>query len=265
MTPPDSRPLPRPTIVPRWVGAVFPVVLGAGLIFAGVYGVDRSSLPLAVALAATFGLGLASGLVVRLSMPDRPMGLRWLVALAGSLIGLLTVGLLTGGAIGIQPRREAGETTQWADLAQLVAAGGTSWLALVAWRRKETSLESEGLRARTAVQVPVPASNGGTAGTPPTWSGLASAWQRLQSAWRRPRVPPVVASEPTSTRRRRRRGTDIRLTGAVEHRCPYCLEAVARADPRGVVVCPVCHTPHHADCWAVTGTCQVPHAYRSPS
>jgi hypothetical protein len=44
-----------------------------------------------------------------------------------------------------------------------------------------------------------------------------------------------------------------------EHRCPYCLDAVARTDPRGVKECEVCHTLHHADCWAITGICQVPH------
>jgi hypothetical protein len=25
------------------------------------------------------------------------------------------------------------------------------------------------------------------------------------------------------------------------------------------VECQICHTLHHADCWAITGTCQVPH------
>jgi transposase len=34
---------------------------------------------------------------------------------------------------------------------------------------------------------------------------------------------------------------------------------VTARDPRGEVTCPVCHTRHHADCWAVTGVCQVPH------
>jgi hypothetical protein len=28
-----------------------------------------------------------------------------------------------------------------------------------------------------------------------------------------------------------------------------------------VKVCPICHTHHHADCWEVTGTCQVPHMH----
>jgi len=51
----------------------------------------------------------------------------------------------------------------------------------------------------------------------------------------------------------------VRLSTDVEHRCPYCLEVVAPHDPRGIRECSICHTRHHADCWAVTGVCQVPH------
>jgi hypothetical protein len=52
---------------------------------------------------------------------------------------------------------------------------------------------------------------------------------------------------------------EIRLLGAIEHRCPFCLETVEKNDPRGVKICKICHTHHHADCWDVTGACQVPH------
>lgn len=52
---------------------------------------------------------------------------------------------------------------------------------------------------------------------------------------------------------------EIRLLGELEHRCPFCLEVVEKNDPRGVKICKVCHTHHHADCWAVTGACQAPH------
>ncbi|HMB24402.1 MAG TPA: hypothetical protein VKP08_16275 [Anaerolineales bacterium] len=51
----------------------------------------------------------------------------------------------------------------------------------------------------------------------------------------------------------------IQLAMVEEHRCPYCLDPVSRNDPRGVKECDVCHTLHHADCWAITGVCQVPH------
>lgn len=51
----------------------------------------------------------------------------------------------------------------------------------------------------------------------------------------------------------------VRLDGSIEHRCPYCLDLVDPHDPRGVKVCPICHTYHHKDCWDVTGACQIPH------
>lgn len=54
---------------------------------------------------------------------------------------------------------------------------------------------------------------------------------------------------------------EIKFSGEIEHRCPFCLETVEKNGPRGVKICKICHTYHHADCWEVTGTCQVPHHY----
>jgi hypothetical protein len=72
--------------------------------------------------------------------------------------------------------------------------------------------------------------------------------------------PAVRLSEKeTHVKPNRRRAFRVRLVGDEERRCPYCLEEVRKKDPRGVKICPICHTYHHADCWAVTGTCQVPH------
>ena len=52
----------------------------------------------------------------------------------------------------------------------------------------------------------------------------------------------------------------VKVTGAAEERCPYCLDVVEKKDARGVVVCEICDSPHHADCWeAGGGMCQVPH------
>lgn len=53
----------------------------------------------------------------------------------------------------------------------------------------------------------------------------------------------------------------IRLVGKQENRCPYCLELVKKNDPRGIKICPICHTYHHTDCWEVGGGCQVPHIH----
>ncbi len=59
--------------------------------------------------------------------------------------------------------------------------------------------------------------------------------------------------------RRKRKDEQVRLVGEEQHRCPFCLEEIVPDDPRGVKICPICKTHHHADCWDVTGICQVPH------
>jgi hypothetical protein len=69
---------------------------------------------------------------------------------------------------------------------------------------------------------------------------------------RTPKSPPPVAASQTAS-------DGLRVMGVIEDRCPYCFDIVKRSDPRGVHVCPTCGTPHHADCWAITGKCQMPH------
>jgi hypothetical protein len=102
------------------------------------------------------------------------------------------------------------------------------------------------------------------------WSSLN---KRLQEWWQHGLAEPTVASphlsrKPMVRLPHRRRpvaapspqpDSPVRLVGEEEHRCPYCLELVQKNDPRGITVCPICHTQHHADCWALTGVCQVPH------
>lgn len=99
----------------------------------------------------------------------------------------------------------------------------------------------------TVVVVPPPAERPG---------GMRARLAGLSTRLKMRRNRDGGASKSSSSR-----GTQpsVRLVGEEEHRCPYCLELVAPHDPRGIVECPICHTRHHADCWAVTGVCQVPH------
>lgn len=99
--------------------------------------------------------------------------------------------------------------------------------------------------------------------------------QDAQRAWSDRPAPAALVTPPTQprikprrllpklniarTRRRAHKNDGPRIVGVVEDRCPYCFDIVKRNDPRGVRVCPVCGAPHHADCWAITGKCQVPH------
>ncbi len=79
---------------------------------------------------------------------------------------------------------------------------------------------------------------------------------------KKPAVQVQVKRKPRRLPSRPNTQTNVHLIGKEEHRCPYCLEVVTTKDPRGVKICPICHTHHHADCWAVTGTCQVPHFHQ---
>lgn len=71
------------------------------------------------------------------------------------------------------------------------------------------------------------------------------------------RKKPAAAKLSTSSKSAQ--PNDVKLMGEEEHICPYCLEEVHKNDSRGVVICKVCGTWHHKDCWDLTGTCGVAH------
>ncbi|MBI5035359.1 MAG: hypothetical protein HZB51_32935 [Chloroflexi bacterium] len=126
------------------------------------------------------------------------------------------------------------------------------WLPTQAYR-KVTSLFQRPTTTRereTPASTPAPttAPEPPSAPRPPRTTTL-----RRRAKMLKPRKAPVVA------RNNGHNGDSLRLTGVVEDRCPYCLDVVKKKDPRGVKKCEVCGTPHHADCWAITGKCQVPH------
>lgn len=84
---------------------------------------------------------------------------------------------------------------------------------------------------------------------------------RLQIQVPEQRITPPT-SFPTPLPRRhstRKAHKTVRLIGKEEMRCPYCLQIIEPHDPNGIVVCPICHTAHHKECWDITGSCQVPH------
>jgi hypothetical protein len=232
--------------------------LGA-LLFALVRMVDVSIQPWALSLATAAALGLLAGLYARVSLRTNTAVLRFLTALASTLLALICLGWMTWGLGGITLDRPAATGPDWFGLTQFGIATLGVALAQEAWKRERRP--GEALRApspRQEVSSAAPEAALATAAgrsasrqtqgpTVPERRGLAAALAPLGAAWRRLRGPERV---------------HIRLGGVAEHRCPYCLDQIRRRDPRGVVVCPVCRTPHHADCWAVTGMCQIPHHNR---
>jgi hypothetical protein len=223
------------TVVAVWMAA---------LLFGLLYLLNRTVLPAALSWVIVVGLGLVAGFVARWSLPARAALLRWLAALAVFVLGGALLGWISTGLLGISPWAKIRTGINWLGLAQLAVGGGAAWLAVRAWL---------GDRVGSAAAPPLA---GGSRPHLPlrVWGGRAGV-----GGASRPRIKP--GSPRTQPRRSigRRRRARVRLIGAVEQRCPYCLEPVLPGDPRGEWICPICHTAHHADCWQVTGACQVPH------
>jgi hypothetical protein len=294
---PTAERVERPARLPRWVGIVLPVAILGGLGLVALQSVNRSWLPIVVLLGGSAGLGLLTGWAARRSLPHRSNLVRWLVAMGALTIGLLAAGIVSGGETGLGPLLPLSPRLRWVEVLQLISAGVAAWLAVRAFARPAVPApdplpdpdptawgftyhpsihDTQPIRARRGRRSPVvptrrpstPAATGVAAAavrapdlrpsTARRAGPLRQGYDRLRARLERAATwRPTLGLLPSQ-----RRSSPIRFTGAGEDRCPYCLDIVAENDRRGVTTCPVCHTRHHAECWAVTGTCQMPHLYQ---
>ncbi len=225
----------------RRVGWVLAGTLGGGALIALLYAVSPTMMPPTLSLLSAVGLGLVSGFLARWLLAGWRRGLRLSAAGASLTVALVFLNWLTGGLAGVRLAGRAGP--DWGGLVLLGLGYAASWLALRAW--EEHSLPPA---------PPVPAQ--------PRRAGLHANGRGLGLRSLRLRLPAPLTWRARVERARRRQRAAVTLLGEVEHRCPYCLEIVQGRDRRGVVVCADCKTRHHADCWAVTGMCQVPHQHK---
>ena len=167
----------------------------------------------------------------------------------------------------------------WADPIHLAISLVMTVLSLQAWSRSISTLQTIELAplpapplvtpSRRRRKSPSSSSNGrARVALPGSWlTRLKPSSQPIHRTHSNNGSRSTVLKEPKKARdqvvrpkrRRSRRKPHIQFALVEEHRCPYCLDSVTHNDARGVKECEVCHTLHHADCWAITGTCQVPH------
>jgi hypothetical protein len=193
-------------------------------------------------------MALIAGFSARWILRNQTGFLRFVSILAFLIGGLELLGWFTGWQIGFRPLRMGLSSVDWYSLGQLFLGSGIGLLALVAWTKPTP-----------AVVDPAPAPK-------PIKRPLQPRQQR-NKRHRRPAQsrsipePQAVTAQPVEPKHRRitRRKPHLQLSAQEEHRCPYCLELIHPEDPLGTVECKICHTLHHADCWAITGACQVPH------
>lgn len=233
-------------------------VLTTAVGFAAIYVLNQGVLPTALIPVSAAGLGLVAGFMARWTLHEHSYFTRWLVAMVGVCFGLAFIGWLSHAKIGFDFDAIVRERTDWYGLAQVALGGFVAWLAVRAWSRATApSLLDENTVMVSALQEA------------DSDRGLVDVLPRVRT-WRTPRhtssarittsLPVRRISRPSRRNFIRRRVRPaVKLAIAVEHRCPYCLDLVDPTDPRGVTTCSVCHTVHHADCWSVTNSCQVPH------
>lgn len=268
----------RPSLF-EGVAGTSSVAIIIGLGFVAIYIFNRGIVPSVLVLTSAAGMGLTTGLISRVALPLRNTIVRWLVALFSLCIGMIPMGWLSKGYLGFDLITGEAIEPDWQGLLRLALGAVTAWLAVRAWARKPTPQTSPiahkrtgsvslprflRLRSRMSSEVEArPTLNPISANHRPTSTpshGRAGS-SRRNFFLGRPRLAGNHPMKPAikGIRQRGRINSPIRLAESVQHRCPFCLELVERSDPRGIMECSICHTLHHADCWAVTETCQVPH------
>ena len=216
----------------------------------------RVSIPVVSYLLTDTILGLVAGFSARWILTRKVLVLSILASVAFITGGLAMLGWFTGWGFGINPSRAWHSGAGWWEAGQILLATGFALMALFAWQHASrsvhpvthTNIPKKMLHARRKpLKRPERA-----ASLRPT---LPATNQAIQTA-----IQPVI-TQPVKAKRKRSGHSKpkLLLSDQEEHRCPYCLELIDPDDRRGIVECKICHTLHHADCWAITGACQVPH------
>jgi uncharacterized Zn-finger protein len=215
----------------------------------------RLKIPILAFLLTDIAMGLAAGFSARWIIPNKARLLRIFSALLFISGGLALLGWFSGWAFGIDLIRAGQTRLNWWDFGQILLATGFALLALYAWRARSQSAPE----TQTPATEKLPQTRRKPQKRPPRTPRSQTAPPAAAQAVQLPSQP--IAAQLAKPKRKRFNHSrpKLVLSSEEEHRCPYCLELIDPDDQRGVVECEICHTLHHADCWAITGTCQVPH------
>jgi hypothetical protein len=224
-------------------------------------------------IAAGIVIAIVAGLGAQLMMSQRDGFMRFVAAMAAHVAGVYLLGFVSNGKYGISKFGWLPKTMDYDGL-NLIGIGFIIILFMsMLFRRTRVIVVPEPIQVITPEHdserpssAPMENSNSISISNPErpriSWSRFFTpgSLQRSRSNGRHSgRVQPAKAAPAVASKRRRRKKARVQLALVGEHRCPYCLDTVARSDPRGVKECSVCHTLHHKDCWDITGSCQVPH------
>lgn len=255
---------------------VFGLLIGVALGFLQVYpeiplpGLRMQVSPVIVALVGMLLMGLACGVVTNLVLHRTSIFIRLLVAVAGIVFGWLGSQLMQGILYGPGLNSPLTMADAILSVTQL-SVGVVGALFAIRFRqgRRVTTAPATTARQTESRDEPSPHPLSRLRGiTEATGTRLGSFIQSRRQAYQARSAMPSnrikITVPRNNTRQRPRwrllpRRHSVHLGKQVTNVCPYCLEEVQPNDPRGRVVCDICGTPHHGDCWSITGKCQVPH------
>lgn len=246
-------------------------------------------------------VGLIAGFSARRFLKGHTQILKLLTATLSAALSLMVLYTLSGGFLGINLFFGLNKTPDWHGLIQFVFAAFSAWLVLQAFRtvpgmeaspvpapppQISSSLSRPGIKqwlpklkfasgkkiSQKTSKVVLEKEKPLSAGKSNSRKGAPSlAIVKSPTKTSPPPklvVAPVLKPEikkparPKTKRVKKKPPKEIKFIGVQEHNCPYCLDPVQTHDPRGVKICSVCKTHHHADCWGITGACQIPHAQK---
>lgn len=233
--------------------------------------VNRTVTPLVLKYALVAAVGLGASFNARRILAERNFTFRLLTSAFAIFIAFGVLNVFSQGFIGLNLLSAYPPITEWDGPISFLTAVAFAWLALRGWSAPSREILVEPRAAVAPVTIidtpPRPRTRRRVPGS--LASSLATFRQRAAASISR--LAPAPSRETAKKRkpakakrqatRRRRPAASVRLSGAEEHVCPYCLEEVVKNDRRGVKICKVCKTWHHGDCWSITGVCQVPHQY----
>jgi len=245
---------------------VFLVGIFSGIGLAFAVRANLTIVPQVLRAATSAALGVLTGLTARRALRGRSGALRAAAALAALGVALYFLGWFSGEQAGLALPGAVPPAPDWEGLLQILLGALSALVALRAWSGPSAQAQvAARAREQAGAASPRPqvSPKRTTGARRPRVTAAGRAVKRdASSAPARPRLRTRLSSWVSRRSLLKRRVGRVHLVGAEEHRCPYCLEPVDSRDPRGVVVCRVCHTRHHGDCWAVTGECQVPHYHK---
>lgn len=242
-----------------------------GVVLALAFLVNEQISPVALKFAIVAALSLTAGLLGRRLLAGRNGLLKYFSSVFAVLVAFGVLNFLTRGFIGINLLNLAAIGNPLDAILQFLIVGVGVWMAQSAWSsaRREVMVEPRAVYEPEPLPLSPPRRSRRRAQSVSLLSSLNEKWDSALNWTVRALQPSTgvrtrkVRSKPAKRSMRRRGRTEIALSAEEEHLCPYCLEPVVKRDPRGVKICKVCKTWHHADCWAITGVCQVPHQYVS--